>query len=350
MFLPVLLIRDYGLASWFVFAVPNVVGAAAMGFVLRREHSSETLVARHLGAMLAFSLVTIAFHGFFLGWFFSQRDVPGWPLLALVCGMTGAAWLSFARWRRADRVVTAITWLLSFAGLLWVSHYRFSNHIALPNWFNPDSVELAWLAPVCVIGFFCSPWLDLTFHRARQGCSSGGARKAFALGFVVFFTPMIAFTVVYGDLLDLGFIAPAVVATVLWHILLQATVTTGLHLREVSERAPKGALVGAAVAIGAGVLGATLRIDYAGLSGGEIGYRVFMAFYGLVAPAYVCTSFGRRKSIGLLLVTVLAAIPFFWLGFVERQEYWLGAGVLIPLAARLLADRAEPVSAGADPR
>ena len=30
MFLPVLLVRDYGMLGWIVFAVPNVVGAAAM--------------------------------------------------------------------------------------------------------------------------------------------------------------------------------------------------------------------------------------------------------------------------------------------------------------------------------
>jgi hypothetical protein len=350
MFLPVLLVRDYGLVSWFVFAVPNVVGAAAMGFVLRRQRSSEELVERHLGAMLAFSLVTVAFHGFFLGWFFSTRDVPMFPLLALVCGMIGAAWLSFARWRRADRIVAAVLWLMSFAALLWVSHYRFSNHIALPSWYTADSSELAWLAPVCVIGFVCSPMLDLTFHRARQGCSTRGARFAFALGFVVLFTPMIAFTVVFGDLLDISFVAPAVVATVLWHILLQSTVTTALHLREVGARAPKWAPVGIVVALGAAVLGATVRLDHAGLSSGEIGYRVFMAFYGLVAPAYVWTSFGRRPSVGLLLVTVLAATPFYWLGFIERQEAWLGVGVLIVVAARLLSPRPEPVTASVGPR
>ena len=31
MFLPILLIRDFGPAAWFVFAIPNVVGAAVMG-------------------------------------------------------------------------------------------------------------------------------------------------------------------------------------------------------------------------------------------------------------------------------------------------------------------------------
>jgi hypothetical protein len=32
MFLPVLLVRDYGIGAWWIFAIPNVVGAAAMGW------------------------------------------------------------------------------------------------------------------------------------------------------------------------------------------------------------------------------------------------------------------------------------------------------------------------------
>src|SRR3954466_11135783 len=66
MFLPVLLIRDYGLAGWWVFAVPNVIGAAAMGTVLRDAQASRRLVAAHRTACRWFSIVTICFHGFFI--------------------------------------------------------------------------------------------------------------------------------------------------------------------------------------------------------------------------------------------------------------------------------------------
>ncbi|MBV8780683.1 MAG: hypothetical protein JO353_04735, partial [Phycisphaerae bacterium] len=34
MYLPVLLVRDYGFWGWVVFAIPNVVGAAAMGWTI----------------------------------------------------------------------------------------------------------------------------------------------------------------------------------------------------------------------------------------------------------------------------------------------------------------------------
>ena len=68
MFLPVLLIRDFGPWSFAAFVVPNVLGAAAMGWVLRAPGASEQMVIRHRGACEAFSLVTRAFQYFFLVW------------------------------------------------------------------------------------------------------------------------------------------------------------------------------------------------------------------------------------------------------------------------------------------
>src|SRR5438128_464538 len=79
MFLPVLLVRDFGVAGWIVFAIPNVLGAAAMPWVLGRARTASKLagytgtdppplVVRHETAMRIFSLVTIAFHLFFMFW------------------------------------------------------------------------------------------------------------------------------------------------------------------------------------------------------------------------------------------------------------------------------------------
>ena len=68
MFLPVLLTRDYGLAGWIVFALPNCFGAAAMAWFLARPGASERIVTEHRTATLAFSAVTLAFHAFFLAW------------------------------------------------------------------------------------------------------------------------------------------------------------------------------------------------------------------------------------------------------------------------------------------
>src|SRR6266853_1095528 len=68
MFLPVLLIRDFGCWGYAAFAVPNVLGAAGMGWVLRRSGSSAAITRRHRSATATFSLVTQAFQIFFLFW------------------------------------------------------------------------------------------------------------------------------------------------------------------------------------------------------------------------------------------------------------------------------------------
>ena len=47
MILPALLLRDYGLYGWFVFAVPNVLGAALIGLVLFRPQWSVNIVRNH---------------------------------------------------------------------------------------------------------------------------------------------------------------------------------------------------------------------------------------------------------------------------------------------------------------
>src|SRR3954452_3533913 len=66
MFLPVLMLRDYGGWGWVVFALPNIFGAAAMGWLLRDRNASLAVQRANLPACRWFSLVTLAFHAFFV--------------------------------------------------------------------------------------------------------------------------------------------------------------------------------------------------------------------------------------------------------------------------------------------
>jgi hypothetical protein len=86
MFLPVLLVRDMGMAGFIIFAVPNVLGAAAMGWVLAQPLASHAFVRRHLPVCRAFSFVTIGFQLSFLVWMmdlYRLGDGPGavWMLV-----------------------------------------------------------------------------------------------------------------------------------------------------------------------------------------------------------------------------------------------------------------------------
>jgi hypothetical protein len=87
----------------------------------------------------------------------------------------------------------------------------------------------------------------------------------------------------------------------------------------------------------------------------EVGYALFMSFYGLIFPAYVwlCMipspdghSGPSRQKLRLLAITVAVAAPMFWLGFVERRMVWLVPGVAVVVLARLLLPRRAPETPG----
>src|SRR4051794_35329380 len=61
LFLPVLLVRDFGVRGWVTFAIPNVVGAAMFGWIVRDGDASRRLVEKHRLACEIFSAVTIAY-------------------------------------------------------------------------------------------------------------------------------------------------------------------------------------------------------------------------------------------------------------------------------------------------
>src|SRR5215211_1225762 len=112
MFLPVLLVRDYGLWAWFVFAIPNVIGAAAMGWVLRDTDASHRMVTKHLPAVVAFSLVTIAFHVFWLVCVVAPI-VQSWFVVPIAVLTMLLAWLLAHHVRGG--------WLIAAAGTLVIS-------------------------------------------------------------------------------------------------------------------------------------------------------------------------------------------------------------------------------------
>src|SRR6185437_11949866 len=190
MFLPVLLIRDMGLWGWIVFAAPNVLGAALMGWVLKSPGSSLTLVEKHGGACRAFSAVTIAFHVFFVLWFVPR--LVGLPLAATAFALTAIYLLvTFAR-PGAELAAAAIAWVFSL--IMCVLFMRTPAAVIPPHGLMPDFDALC-LLPVCLLGFALCPYLDLTFHRARQSVAmSGQSKVAFGVVFGVVFLVMILFS------------------------------------------------------------------------------------------------------------------------------------------------------------
>jgi len=212
-----------------------------------------------------------------------------------------------------------------------------------------------------VLGFLLCPYLDLTFHRARQSLDS--PRPAFAIGFGIVFCLMIVFTLLYARVLApmsgpdwRRHRVPHVLAICLaTHMIVQTAFTLAIHGRAVAAGRGRGGTLLAGVlflqfALVLG-LGANLLPPYHGMDAGELIYRLFMAFYGLIFPAYVWICMLHRRGgearatpakLRAMCLAVLVAAPMYWLGFVEGRMIWLAPGVMVVVAARYLVIEPRP--------
>jgi hypothetical protein len=380
MFLPMLLVRDYGVWAFVVFAVPNVIGAGAMGWVLR-DGAAERIVERHRAACAVFSTVTIAFQAFFLAWVpLSLLDSPNSDQSRLHVGVMlwmlgtaiAVAVLGFGYWKRSwtlqlGAVLILISSLVAAWGLTRSGAIDLWNDAAFVPLRRDPPIGLVLLAPVCVFGFALCPYLDLTFLRARRSMSHRAAGPAFAMGFGGPFLAMILITLLatplYLELVGKGATRSsglALASILAGHLILQLWYTIEVHAVELTRKMGPRSIAG----LGVGVLclafagcGWLLNNDssHAGLSLAEIAYRCFMSFYGLVFPAYVWLCMiptrdghsgiggerGRWKVMVLGGACVLAA-PCYWMGFIERVEWWLASGLGVVLLARLLVRKSSP--------
>lgn len=361
MFLPVILLRDYGIAGWIVFAVPNVLGAAAMGWVIRSAESSRVIAERHRLAGTIFSGVTIAFHLFFVVAIIAplarsmvverSGNGPASEALDLAAGgmVAGAILMYLYITRRPDgeRTLSWLTLAISVAVMIFMVPELESpiGSIARMNSLLGSSPsDLFWLAPVCVFGFLFCPYLDLTFHRARQ--LSENARASFGVGFGGMFLPMIVFTALYAPALN-GAGKTSWIASLLYvHLSVQSAFTVAAHARELRNDGRVGTIVAAVLAVIAVLLMWFLprRPMASPMMPWELIYRSFMGFYGLIFPAYVWLIMlpGRGKAAPktkqwiLFAAAVGIALPMFSVGFLWQKMFWLVPGLAVVLLARLV--------------
>ena len=370
MFLPVLLIRDFGWWGYLAFLLPNCIGSALMGRVLTAE-TSRDILARHGTMIRLFSLATAGFQAFFIGWIASAAGfglVTG-GVLAIAMSVP-AALLPFAR-TVSFKVVIALCTLAFIASILLVCGSMLIEgqpQITQIAKAAPLTGQLLWLAPVCAFGFALCPYLDGTFHTALR-CSAPKQGRTFGVGFMVLFAVMVLLTPLYaGWLSNANFGLMLVVWPVALHMLLQTSLTIFLHGQALSgedspaagqspaalqaarsnlQRLPLAGVVAAAAILGAA---APEIPDYSGLTGPELVYRAFLVFYGLIFPAYVWICVipfrGRRpalrRGVAIWIAAVVLALPCFWMGFIERQTWWLAVGLGVMAIAKCLPSGSSP--------
>ncbi|MCH7546582.1 MAG: hypothetical protein IID30_09310 [Planctomycetes bacterium] len=334
MYLPALMLERFGWPGLLIFAIPNILGCAAFGYILKNRERSLALVLKHRKAMKCFSLVTIAYHVFFIG-FASLYLLP--PDLA-------STWIPLV----ACPALILIGWALSvlpfrvmpvFALLVYAaSLFAFARHgidplrdiIGEGSW---PSNELVWLAPAFTFGFLLCPYLDPTFHRALQQSDNRHAFGVFGIAFAV----MILFTCAYWTIAQtkLTWIIGA-------HLLTQSIFTVAVHMKEVRALSIDCCQWRTSVTMLAPLI--VLPLAFAGVlfdnpfQGLDDIYIRFLGFYGLIFPAYVLLFMGPLRTMSLTrsnLVTygmvVIIGSACYEAGYLHHLP-WM---VIIPLAVLL---------------
>ncbi len=324
MFLPIILVREFGWPGFLVFAVPNVLGCAAFGYVLGDASRRASLLSRHRPAMVLFSATVLGYHMFFAAYLATMvagdsSVTLAWALV-LPAGVYlagyGLSWLPARAWLPVAAVL--------YAGSMMAFAYLGTAPLRAIEWSGAlTSTDLACLAPVFVFGFLLSPYLDLTFHRALD---SSPSRHAFAV-FGVAFVPILLLTAA-----SRGGFTPALVG----YIAAQSIFTVAAHFRELRAaswprgRGPRWALL----ALPAAAAGLVL------LPGdGENTYLRMLGLYGLIFPAYVLAFMARRgggapRMPELLLygAAMLAFAPVLEVAFIHKITW----PAVIPVAAMII--------------
>lgn len=368
MFLPVYLMRDYGPWSILVFALPNIIGAAAMGAIVGTPTRSKAIAGSHDLACWLFSTVTTAFQSFFIVWLIMRWGMSIEGIVLLVVGIVIQAMRIGSG--KKSLLIAACVFLASVAcGLYWIMK---DQPAAMPDASTFNSArpaELPWIAAVSCFGFALCPYLDLTFHRARRSLAGNAGSMAFAIGFLVLFPLMLALTWLYAPGILKASAASGIVPSpglahfaIGLHMAVQLSFTIAAHAPYIGdERNADSPSLLPAAGFGAFIAGLLLALlcfqglSYKGTAFSELVYKGFMFLYALVFPGYVwlcmlpnwkSSARPSRRQLAAWIASSLIAMPMFWLGFIDQQEFWLGPGLAVVLAARAFVGRGSPDDQG----
>ncbi len=340
MFLPVLLIDDFGVWGWVAFAVPNVIGAALVG-VIHTPGRAASVARDHRGAMRLFSAVTIAFHLYFLGRITPFMGVPHGGIgpagqsIVLLFIVVAAAWaVSRLRTPGAWMIAAGVTIGLSVLAMLLIERTSGGPALAAPPATGKfPVVDAVWATPALFFGFMLCPHLDLTLLRVRRETPGGAGVAAFAIGFGVIFLALITLTMLYAHAFLPGGRLSYWIGL---HFFAQGVFTVAAHWRELREKQPGGD-DDRRVVFGLIALGALLGVAWP-VGEFRLGYDLILFAYAVPLPAYVWFVMiprtpGRRREIAAWLTAVLIAAPIFAVGFLAPVWPLVAVAVGVMLAA-----------------
>lgn len=342
MFLPVILQKDFGSGAWLFFIILNVVGATAFVFFIRNRNESLNFIDKHKAACYAFSLVTIFFQLFFIGWVLSYSSIIQ---IALLLASMILLYLMI-RYTGFNKAAIAL-WILSFSIFIIYIWFKPSDLLItkINNQITNININAFYAIPLLALGFLLCPYLDLTFHHVVQADKDNnyyGNRAGFLVGFPLLFAMLMVFSLAYSDSARQLFLNPTeviedniiTVKLLFLYFILQGFFTVLAHWQQINQRME----IQNKTIIFLLMLSAITIPFLLNASINEVVYRLFMSFYGILAPAYVWMIVTQKNncSVKIVLLSVLAAlllsaVPMFSL--LGEYNYLYCYAVAIVLAA-----------------
>ena len=358
MYLPVYLAKDFGALSFLVFAIPNIIGAAAVPFLLRSAPAVRTFALRHLEAIRAFAFATILFHIVFLSGFMPTG------ILGLDLGVGGitvvmALLVGVSSRPRATTMAVGVWALSLILALCAILAARKGLYYSMPPVHGTYSLlQLAMASPAIIIGFLLCPLLDGTFLATRE---FHGLRteRIFLLAFLALFPALILITLGYAGRILTNH---ALSYFLFVHLALQSGFTIGVQwwalrwLRTLRAERPAEAvaaidgahrwggrilLAAVGLSFGAAMFAQNFGVSlHADLSPQRLAYDLMLSLYGLVFPAYLMAIavpplIGRRGCAWVFLGALAVAGPLYWIAAMDHR-YWampiaVGALLIAPV-------------------
>jgi hypothetical protein len=362
MWLPVIVIYRWGWPGFWAFAISNIIGCTLMGYVVGSRSRSEQLVKDHRGAMRWFSIFTIAFQLFWvsavfgqMGWFFGLPNPAAMLLAPLVVLLLGglATRMSLDRW-----LIFALCAFLFAVGIFVTVGTGSFEQISGTG--ERAEIELWGTVPIIFLGFLLSPYLDLTFHRARRETPSPHSFAVFGGTFLIVLLLVAACYGIINPTLHTPATSATLVALISLFWLMQVIFTIGAHLRELNTtNAPspnrwgstRRLLCVAVLAMPITWLAMSMHDDVPNdwhwLL--EDHYLRFLGFYGLLVPAWVLAFMGPRRpatrSTGAfvaLAIAIAISMPMADQGMIRTASWWILTAVVIVVMTAMLLPRGDP--------
>ena len=311
-----------------MFVIPNIIGCAAFGYVIKTPEKSKALVEKYGTAMALFSIATVAFHVFFIS------------MILHMHGLESYAWPIFI----GIFIVYAIAMLLSKNGWMIFGSACWLISLGIGLTFLPFDVQVEatkpwqdvyWLLPITTFGFLLCPYLDPTFHRAIQESPSKHSFGIFGIAFAL----MIAVTCLYQNV-----IFELLPIALLIHLLIQSAFTMSAHLEEGSKvwgKLPDKAFVLlCTIAIFTALVIASKNANQIEELTND--YLQFFVFYGLIFPGIVSAFMLTGKSftwirLALFILVALISLPLLKRAFIG-DEPWLAVFPVIVFLTWAFAD------------